>query len=265
MTGSSTRLGALRRRDRRQRQIHRSPVPELYQLIQDPANSATRPVRPRAWTCFRKRSRRSTRRCLTAGGRIRQRERAAAFARLRSRGPGARREETFTDEDDQTPDGSDRDLHAANDFYTNRRYPEAIAMFDRVIARRPDLADAYRYKAYVYWQMGQPADAIKTLETTVTLGISDQDMRTRLATFLAETGQPQKAISLLTTLPTDDVEAQNALGIAYGQAGKNAEALQTFEKVLAVDATNGIALRTSARSSSARTRPRRPRRGCRRR
>jgi tetratricopeptide (TPR) repeat protein len=150
---------------------------------------------------------------------------------------------TFTETDDpKRLMDLDRDMHSANDFYTNRRYPEAIAMFDRVIARRPDLVDAYRYKAYVYWQMGQPDAAIKTLEATLAQNIADQDIRTRLATFYAETGQPQKGITLLANLPTDDVEALNALGIAYGQAGKDAEALRAFERVIAADATNGIAL-----------------------
>jgi arylsulfatase A-like enzyme/Flp pilus assembly protein TadD len=150
---------------------------------------------------------------------------------------------TFTEADDpKRLMDLDRDMHAANDFYTSRRYDEAVAMFDRVIARRPDLVDAYRYKGYVYWQMGRPADAIKTLESTLALGISDQDIRTRLATFYAQTGQPQKGITLLTSAPADDVEAQNALGIAYGQAGRDAEALAAFERVLTSDSSNGIAL-----------------------
>jgi len=150
---------------------------------------------------------------------------------------------TFTESDDpKRLMDLDRDMHAANDFYTNRRYPEAIALFERVIGRRPDLVDAYRYMAYVYWQIGEPAPAIKTLEATMTLGISDADIRTRLATFYAQTGQPQKGVALLAAAPTDDVEAQNALGIANGQAGRIDDALKAFERVLASDSTNGIAL-----------------------
>ena len=111
-----------------------------------------------------------------------------------------------------------------------------------MIAKRPDLVDAYRYMAFVYWQMGQPAAAIRSLETTLTLGLADQDVRTRLGTFLAETGNAAKGIAVLATAPRDDVEAQNALGIAYGQAGRDADAVAAFERALAVDATNGIAL-----------------------
>jgi arylsulfatase A-like enzyme/tetratricopeptide (TPR) repeat protein len=149
----------------------------------------------------------------------------------------------FTDADDpKNLISLDRDLHAANDYYSTGRYAEAIKQFESVIAQRPDLVDAYRYMAFVYWQMGQPGAAIKTLERTITRGIADQDVRTRLATFLAETGQPAKGVALLAGAPSDDVEAQNALGIAYGQAGRDADAIAAFERVLAVEATNGIAL-----------------------
>ena len=174
-------------------------------------------------------------------------ESAAVSAELRALGyasPNAPSHKTaFTEADDpKRLIDLDHDLHVANEHYSNGRIAEAIRSFESVIARRPDLVDAYRYMAYVYWQVGQPAAAINTLETTFKLGIADQDIRTRLGTFLAETGQPQKAITLLTHSPADDVEAMNALGIAYGQAGHNAEAIRTFEKVLAADATNGIAL-----------------------
>jgi arylsulfatase A-like enzyme/Tfp pilus assembly protein PilF len=173
-------------------------------------------------------------------------ESAQVSAELRSLGyaspNGASHKTVFSEKDDpKRLIELDHDLHVANEFYSTGRIPEAIQTFERVIAKRPDLVDAYRYMAYVYWQAGQPAAAIKTLEATFTLGIADQDIRTRLGTFLAETGQPGKAITVLASAPVDDVEAMNALGIAYGQAGKNAEALRTFEAALKVDPTNGIA------------------------
>lgn len=160
-----------------------------------------------------------------------------------SSGPRAAVKTVFTDADDpKRLIDLDRELHSANDFYSTGRYNEAIQVFERVITKRPDLVDAYRYLAFVYWQMGQPAAAIKVLETTLTLGIADQDVRTRLGTFLAESGSPAKGIAVLVAAPRDDVEAQNALGIAYGQAGRDVDAVAAFQRALAVDATNGIAL-----------------------
>jgi arylsulfatase A-like enzyme/Flp pilus assembly protein TadD len=221
------------------------PIPELYQLTKDPTEQRNLAPSDASRVNVLSKTLATFDTALPGqpsaeSANVSEQLRSLGYA---SRGPALAAKKIFTESDDpKRLMDLDRDLHAANDFYTSRRYPEAIGMFERVIARRPDLVDAYRYMAYVYWQMGQPASAISTLEKTLTLGIADQDIRTRLATFYAQTGQPQKAITLLTNLPTDDVEALNALGIAYGQAGKNAEAVQTFQKVLAADATNGIAL-----------------------
>ena len=46
---------------------------------------------------------------------------------------------------------------------------------------------------------------------------------------------------MLETLPQDDTEALNALGIAYGQAGRAADAMRAFTRALELDATNGLA------------------------
>jgi tetratricopeptide (TPR) repeat protein len=221
------------------------PVQELYQLKNDPGEQRNQASADRARLGVLAKTLATFDTALPGRAAA---ESPAVSEQLRSLGYASggskfAAKKTFTEADDpKRLMDLDRDLHAANDFYTNRRYPEAIAMFERVIGRRPDLVDAYRYMAYVYWQMGRPEAAIKTLEATITLGISDQDIRTRLATFYAETGQPQKGITLLTNFPADDVEAQNALGIAYGQAGHDAEALRAFERVLTSDSTNGIAL-----------------------
>lgn len=221
------------------------PVPELYQLNKDAGEQRNQAATDRARVDVLSKTLATFDTALPGQPAA---ESSAVSEQLRSlgyasRGASLSAKKTFTEADDpKRLMDLDRDLHAANDFYTNRRYPEAIALFERVIGRRPDLVDAYRYMAYVYWQMGQPAAAIKTLETTLTLGIADQDIRTRLSTFYAQTGQPAKGIYLLTSSPADDVEAQNALGIAYGQAGRDADALAAFERVITADSTNGIAL-----------------------
>src|SRR5207249_44595 len=51
---------------------------------------------------------------------------------------------------------------------------------------------------------------------------------------------------LLETMSGQDVEALNALGIAYGDAGRYADAIAAFRKVLTLDATNGLAFQNLA-------------------
>jgi tetratricopeptide (TPR) repeat protein len=131
-------------------------------------------------------------------------------------------------------------LHRAGDLYQQGKAEDAARAFQEVIARRPDTADAYRYLAFVYWQGGRPADAVRTLETALEKGITHRDVRVKLGVYLSETGNARRAIQLLDGLAGDDIEALNALGIAYGQANRSADAIRTFEHVLRVDPTNGL-------------------------
>ena len=132
-------------------------------------------------------------------------------------------------------------LHRAGDLYQQGKFAEAAQAFQQVIARRPDTADAYRYLAFVYWQGGRTSDAIHTLETALQHGITHRDVRVKLGVYLAETGNAERAIRLLEGQAADDIEALNALGIAYGQARRSDDALRTFRHVLEIDSTNGLA------------------------
>ena len=132
-------------------------------------------------------------------------------------------------------------LHRAGDLYQRGQPREAAALFQEAIARRPDTADAYRYLAFVYWQNGRPEEAIRTLETALKHGVSHRDVRVKLGIYLAETGHADRAIGLLDGLAGDDIEALNALGIAYGQANRAADASRIFHRALEIDPTNGLA------------------------
>jgi tetratricopeptide (TPR) repeat protein len=115
-------------------------------------------------------------------------------------------------------------------------------LFDSVIARRPDTADAYISLSHLYWESGQPDRAITTLENGLRQGAPDRDLRVRLGVYLSESGaDPSRAITVLQGLPQDDVEALNSLGIAYGAAIQYEDAVRTFTRVLSLDPTNGLA------------------------
>jgi arylsulfatase A-like enzyme/Tfp pilus assembly protein PilF len=136
----------------------------------------------------------------------------------------------------------DQNLHTATDLFESGRTEEGIALVQSVIARRPDTADAYITLAYAYWESGRPQSAIATLERALKSGAPDRDVRIRLGIYLAESHtDTAKAIALLEGMPVEDVEALNGLGVAYGDAGRSADALRTFRRVLALDPTNGLA------------------------
>jgi arylsulfatase A-like enzyme/Flp pilus assembly protein TadD len=173
-------------------------------------------------------------------------ETAAAAAALRSLGyiqGSAPARAVYTEADDpKRLVEVDRDLHKATELNQSGRTEEAIAMMESVIARRPDTADAYIALAHAHWEGGRPHVAIATLEKALAGGAPSRDVRIRLGIYLAESHtDSSKAIKLLEGTSAEDVEALNGLGIAYGDAGRYADAIRTFSQILALDSTNGLA------------------------
>jgi tetratricopeptide (TPR) repeat protein len=170
-------------------------------------------------------------------------ENAAALKSLGYIGGSAPAKAAYTDADDPKRLAQlDNDLHKASEFTEKGQRDQAIAMLQSVIARRPDTADAYLSLAYAYWDGGQPQPAIAVLERALAAGAPDRDIRIRLGLYLAEShADTRRAIALLEGLSAEDVEALNGLGVAYGDAGRQADAVRTFNRVLALDPTNGLA------------------------
>jgi tetratricopeptide (TPR) repeat protein len=150
---------------------------------------------------------------------------------------------TYTEADDpKTLVKIDEDLHTATDLIQQGHTREAVKVFESVLARRPQTADAYISLAHAQWEAGDPGAAIATLKRALQNGAPQRDVRIRLGLYLAEShADPNQAIGVLEGRTGEDVEALNALGVAYGDAGRSEDALRTFRRVLALDPTNGIA------------------------
>jgi tetratricopeptide (TPR) repeat protein len=178
-------------------------------------------------------------------------ESSEATAALRSLGyvsGAAPQRKAYTEADDlKNLVTIDRDLHRASELFQNGNVPAAIALFESVIGRRPDTADAYVSLAHAHWETGRPDVAVATLERALKHGAPDRDVRIRLALYLSESGiDAARAIALLETMPPNDVEALNGLGIAYGAAKRHSDAIRTFNRVLALDPTNALAFQNIA-------------------
>jgi arylsulfatase A-like enzyme/Flp pilus assembly protein TadD len=224
------------------------PVPELYDLAADPTeerNDASK-ERDRLQVMVN-----LLRTYDVAPPNRPGQESAEVAATLRSLGyvsGSAPERKVFTEADDlKNLVHVDRDLHTASELYQDGKVQDAIALLTRVIASRPDTADAYISLAHAYWEGGQLQPAIATLERALTNGAPARDVRIRLGIYLAESQtDSQRAITLLEGLPVSDVEALNGLGVAYGGAGRYADAIQAFNRVLTLDPTNGLAYQNLA-------------------
>lgn len=176
-----------------------------------------------------------------------QAESAETLDRLRSLGyiggGTATVREKYTDADDpKRLITLEQTLTKADDAVRAGRAQDAVGLYKSVIAQRPDTEDAYRKLALLYWRAGDAHDAVATLEDALRHGVTQSEVRIRLAQYLAESGQPAKAIVLLGTKEmANDPDALVVLGNAYQIAGKLAEAERTFTQLLTVDPGNGLA------------------------
>ncbi len=166
------------------------PIPELYALQSDPVEKQNLASAHRDRTDVLLNTLRTFN---TAPPALPGEETSAVRDRLRALGyvggsAAAPRDRYTEDDDPKRLIDVDAMLHRAGDLYQNGRLEEAAGMFQQVIARRPESADAYRYLAFVYWQAGRPGDAIATLETALKNGITHRDVRVKLGVYLAETG-----------------------------------------------------------------------------
>ena len=135
----------------------------------------------------------------------------------------------------------DRMLTQGNDALRAGRADEAADVYKAIIAKRPDTEDAYRKLALIYWRQQRPRLAVETLEAALRAGITQSEVRIKLGQYLAESGQAEKAIELLSATSGNDPDAIMGLGNAYMLAGRNADAIRTFTRLLQIDPGNGLA------------------------
>ena len=180
----------------------------------------------------------------------RQNEDADATARLRALGyasGSAVAKARYTEADDpKTLVDVDRAVHDGVDAFAAGRAAEAIQIYQQVIARRPDMAIAYRHLAFIERQRGNVAGAIAVLQRAINAGVTDPRAIAQLGEYMTEGGQMAAGIRLLESVTKNpaagDLDALNALGIAYAQTGRADAARAIFERVLTINPGSSVPL-----------------------
>jgi len=212
------------------------PIQEVYDLAADPREETNLASRSASAT-------RALENALKAFGATlpgaRRDENAEARARLESLGyigGSAPRRALYTEADDpKRLVELDRLMLEGIEHYSRGRFDEAIAAYRTVVTRRPDMLVAYRRLAYFQWEKGDPAAAIASLREGLDKGGRDIETEVRLATYLVETGAINEGLPMLeraVAASPDDTEALNALGIARARAGRPADALAAFARII---------------------------------
>jgi len=179
----------------------------------------------------------------------RRSEDAEVLARLRALGyvsGSAPAKSRYTDADDpKRLIALDQAIHRGVALYQERRFADAMRVYQDVVKARPDMAIAYQHLAFVAWESGNVGGAVGVLQQALRAGVTHAALTTQLGTYLAESGNPAEAIGLLDPIaksPAADVDAVNALGIAYARAGRSEEARRTFMRMLSLDGESPMAL-----------------------
>jgi arylsulfatase A-like enzyme/Flp pilus assembly protein TadD len=220
------------------------PIVELYDLASDPteANNVVNARADRARVMVETLKQFN----VAPPARARQ-ETADTIERLRSLGyiggGAAPVRDMYTDADDPKKLVEiEQMLTTGNEAFRGGRMDEAIDIYRGIIAKRPDTEDAYRKLALVYWRTDRPRLAIETLEAALRAGVTQSEVRIKLAQYLAESGQPAKAVALLEKDATgSDPDALIGLGNALTMAARNAEATRVFRRLLEIDPANALA------------------------
>lgn len=224
------------------------PIPELYDLVADPGELRNQ-AQPRA---DRTQMLAGVLRTFNTAPPSRPgRETGEVTAALRSLGyvsGSAAPRAAYTEADDlKNLAGINRDIHNADEAMHTGDVQKAIALLSAVLALRPDTSDAVVSLARAHWSVGDAQSAVAVLDRALSAGVTNDEIRLRLGLYLAESRiDIPRALAVLGTLPGDDIEALNALGVAYGAGDRWNDAIKTFERILAIDPGNALALQNIA-------------------
>lgn len=224
------------------------PLPELYDLQVDPAESNNRATE----RASRARELENLLADLPASDPLERRiaENAAVVERLESLGYPVgtvpAREGYTAEADPKRLVHLDEAIHRGMDLYHRGRPHQAIEVYRGVIAEQPALEPAHRRLAFLHWSLGEVDEAIGVLTGARDAGIGSPALAGQLGTYLAESGRADEAVPLLEALAAGEgrpaLDPLNALGLAYAHRGDHEQALETFERVLALDPGSAMAL-----------------------
>ncbi len=220
------------------------PIPELYDLGSDPAESRNLAAsQPGELETMRSRLaplREADR------GMAPERESAEVLERLRSlgylsAGPTPAKER-YTEEDDPKRlielDGLLREVRS---LYLGGNVRAALERCRELVRRRPQMAVSLLYLAHIARDAGNLAEGISALERALAVNPRDPTTLSLLGAYLTQAGRAGEAVALLSApaqAPEPDPEVLRSLALALARLGRGKEAIATLARAREVDPQN---------------------------
>ena len=206
------------------------PVPELYDLPSDPAEAKNLYAELRREST----AARNALNALKVAPNANRNVSAEETARLRSLGYFTGSSAGKAD-DPKNLVHLDEKMHRIIDLYQRNERDAAVRVAREVVKEQPAMNAGRELLAFVLQETDRVSEAIELLR-----GLPSTSSQVQLALLLTETGKPNEAIEIVKALPSD-VDVLNAHGIALSELGRNEEAVQQFQRALAIDPNNAPA------------------------
>ncbi|HVT57730.1 MAG TPA: sulfatase-like hydrolase/transferase [Thermoanaerobaculia bacterium] len=147
------------------------------------------------------------------------------------------------DDDPKRLIGLDQEIHQAIELYAHRRFAESAALAREVVAARPTMSEGYVQLAVALRQGERQEEAIAVLRQALAHGAANAAVRRQLGLALTEANRGSEAVAVLRPLSGDGDPADlDALGLALSAAGRPAEAVAVLEQAAAAAPSDPKAL-----------------------
>jgi len=232
--------GVLRGRDK----LIDLPVPEMYDLAQDPAEAASviarAPARREDLTAVLARLRQDD------AGPVRGEESAETRQRLAALGYAAASsapiKKHYAEQDDpKRLVGLDRLMQDVIARHRAGDLAGALAVCEQVVATRPDMTAGLLQMALLQRKLGRLAPAVAALRRAFEVNPDDVGTVVLLASYLNEAGEAREAADLLAPYAgrsQPPLDVLSARGASLAQLGRTREAAETFRRAHDADPSN---------------------------
>jgi arylsulfatase A-like enzyme/Tfp pilus assembly protein PilF len=130
-------------------------------------------------------------------------------------------------------------------YYSEGYELKAIEVLEALMEEKPKFASAYHYASFIWNRLGQPDKAVEVLQNAIQNGIDSAETHGELGSSLIDADKFQEGVAeLKISLDKDpgDFDRWIELGRAYKKNGDLSEAEKIFRQVLSKDASNTEAL-----------------------
>ena len=128
-------------------------------------------------------------------------------------------------------------LNQALALHQAGRPKDAQGLYRKILAHRPDDADALGYSGLAAYQLGKPDEAIRLLQAAAAASPGDAHVLFNLGNVLRATGKTKEAVTFFQraiAIEPANAEFHNNLGIALSEAGRPDDAVAAHRRALGI-------------------------------